>query len=80
MLPPLTPQDRAKFVGIFWSSGPEGGVLDGMHICAPLERYRHEEADVWTAQRARAVLLKSRLPMGTLGQIWCVSSLSFPAL
>ena len=31
ILPPLTPQDRAKFVGIFYNSGPENGVLDGMY-------------------------------------------------
>ena len=29
VLPPLTPQDRSKYVNIFYNSGPENGVLTG---------------------------------------------------
>ena len=29
ILPPLTAADRAKFVAIFYNSGPENGVLSG---------------------------------------------------
>ncbi|KAF7800253.1 hypothetical protein EIP86_011500 [Pleurotus ostreatoroseus] len=53
ILPPLTAADRAKFVNIFYNSGPENGVL--------------------SAQRARDVLLRSKLPLSTLGQIWELS-------
>ncbi|TCD68237.1 hypothetical protein EIP91_011306 [Steccherinum ochraceum] len=49
-LPPLTSEDRTKFMRIFNGSAPSNGVLE--------------------AGRARGVLLKSRLPLQTLAQIW----------
>lgn len=49
-LPPLTEQDRNKFMQIFHRSGPENGILSG--------------------PRSREVLMKSRLPMNILGDIW----------
>ncbi|THH31741.1 hypothetical protein EUX98_g2439 [Antrodiella citrinella] len=49
-LPPLSAEDRTKFMKIFMSSQPEHGALNG--------------------NRAREVLIKSKLPMQTLGQIW----------
>lgn len=53
-LPPLTEQDRNKFMQIFNRSGPENGVLSG--------------------PRGREILMKSRLPVNTLGDIWYVIS------
>ncbi|EKM55747.1 uncharacterized protein PHACADRAFT_256599 [Phanerochaete carnosa HHB-10118-sp] len=49
-LPPLTEQDRNKFMQIFYRSGAENGILSG--------------------PRTREVLMKSRLPVNTLGDIW----------
>ncbi|KAH8102886.1 hypothetical protein BXZ70DRAFT_926963 [Cristinia sonorae] len=52
-LPPLTPQDKAKFMKLFASCGPVGGLLSG--------------------EKARDVLVRSKLPVDKLSQIWNLS-------
>ncbi|CAL1703981.1 unnamed protein product [Somion occarium] len=49
-LPPLTPQDKAKFMKLFIGCGPVNGLLSG--------------------EKARDVLVKSKLPVDKLSQIW----------
>ncbi|KAI0075486.1 hypothetical protein K474DRAFT_1709004 [Panus rudis PR-1116 ss-1] len=49
-LPPLTPQDKAKFLKLFLGCGPQGGLITG--------------------DKARDVLVKSKLPVDKLSQIW----------
>lgn len=67
-LPPLTDQDRNKFMKIFQKSGQENNVLSGKYLYA----CGTQAFNLLRIQgpRAREVLMKSRLPMETLGQIW----------
>ncbi|EPQ58260.1 hypothetical protein GLOTRDRAFT_57058 [Gloeophyllum trabeum ATCC 11539] len=52
-LPPLTPQDKAKFMRLFVGAGPVNGILSG--------------------DKARDILVKSKLPVDKLSQIWSLA-------
>lgn len=67
--PPLTPQDRAKFLKLFHGCGPANGLLNG--------KLHHLKQLYWLfilclGDKVRDVLVRSKLPVEKLSQIWFV--------
>ncbi len=70
-LPPFTAQDKAKFQNMFLKSGPTNGLLSGGYS----QLYHSVLALIFLSiqgEKARDILIKSKLPNDKLGQIWFV--------
>lgn len=67
-LPALSPEDRAKYIQLFNKAEPINGLLSGKQDIRNLRSFLIYPPD--TGQKARDVLLRSRLPTERLNTIW----------
>ncbi|TCD68225.1 hypothetical protein EIP91_011294 [Steccherinum ochraceum] len=87
-LPALTPQDKAKFLKLFIGCGPVGGLLSGTCFLRSLPAFPAlypvpalfgarafgvDRDQLAVGDKARDVLVKSKLPVDKLSQIWNLS-------
>jgi epidermal growth factor receptor substrate 15 len=71
--PPLTPQDKEKFMRIFLSCNPVNGMLSGK--IDPLLPSSYAHSKLFLGDKASEVFVKSKLAVDKLSQIWFVDSL-----